>query len=113
MVDWDVNNFSFFSDPFIPVLKRNNLEADLKKSLGEPLKLECVFEGVPTPVIQWYKDDIVITTNDNDTRLQCKDNKETLYIRFLKIEDEGTYRCEARNRLGVAEATTKLKLSKY
>lgn len=103
----------YFLDPFIPKLTENNLKAELKKSLGESLRLECVFDGVPTPEIQWYKDDIpIIITNDNDTRLQFPDNKHYIYMRFLKPEDEGTYKCEAKNRLGVAEASTILKLSK-
>lgn len=77
------------------------------------MRLECGFEGVPTPIVQWYKDDIPIIINENDTRLQCPDNKHYLYISFLKPEDEGTYKCEAKNRLGVAEASTILKLSKF
>lgn len=85
----------------------------MKKSLGEPLRFECVFEGVPTPFIQWYKDDIPIITSDNDTRVQCKDNKNHLIILFLKPEDEGTFKCEAKNRLGVVAAVSKLKLSKF
>lgn len=107
------NNSYYFSDPFIPKLNENNLKPELKKSLGESLRLECVFDGVPTPVIQWYKDDIpIIITNDNDTRVQFPENQQYIYMRFLKPEDEGTYKCEAKNRLGVAEASTILKLSK-
>lgn len=84
----------------------------MKKSLGEPLRLECAFHGVPIPTIEWYKDDEIISLmDDNETRIDMHDNNQILDIKFLKSEDEGTYKCEAINRIGKAERSTLLTIS--
>uniref|UniRef100_A0A672Q8P0 Neural cell adhesion molecule L1-like protein n=1 Tax=Sinocyclocheilus grahami TaxID=75366 RepID=A0A672Q8P0_SINGR len=67
----------------------------LKK--GEELELECIAEGLPTPVVEWIK------MWDNLTNLtQIKNYGKLLTIPNLTDQDEGRYMCKAKNDLGEA-----------
>lgn len=76
--------------------------------IGETVRLECRFSGMPVPAIHWYKDEIPF--EKNDSRIIFHNGNEILYIQFVTIEDAGNYRCEATNRLGVASAQSTLKI---
>lgn len=89
-----------------------NLDAaEMKKSLGEPLRLLCKITGIPEPDIQWFKNDALITNDQNDTRISIYEDKTMLDIKFMKIEDEGEFKCVGTNRIGSAEMTTNLKIT--
>lgn len=40
-----------------PKIEETNLRPNkpMKKALGEPLRLQCMFSGTPVPQISWYK----------------------------------------------------------
>lgn len=75
---------------------------------GESLLMECIFNGLPKPEINWYKDGSVI--EKDDARIKFRNDNQQLYIQFVKIEDEGVYRCSAKNRLGEEYAESTLKI---
>lgn len=97
--------------PQTPLLDTSNLNETSKHSLGEPLVLNCKFLGIPRPNIRWYRDDVEIIEDENDSRISFHDNKTILDIKYIKIEDQGKYKCAASNRLGDAARETTLKIT--
>lgn len=73
--------------------------------------MKCKFAGLPRPTVVWYKDDVEITNDENDTRITLRDNNTVLDIRYIKMEDQGRYRCQASNRLGTDTRETLLKIT--
>ncbi|XP_016392215.1 neural cell adhesion molecule L1-like protein [Sinocyclocheilus rhinocerous] len=67
----------------------------LKK--GEELELECIAEGLPTPVVEWIK-----MWDNLPNRTQIKNYGKLLTIPNLTDQDEGKYMCKAKNDLGEA-----------
>uniref|UniRef100_A0A8C1V9T7 Neural cell adhesion molecule L1-like protein n=1 Tax=Cyprinus carpio TaxID=7962 RepID=A0A8C1V9T7_CYPCA len=67
----------------------------LKK--GEELELECIAEGLPTPVVEWIK-----MLDSLPKRTQIKNYGKLLTIPNLTDQDEGKYMCKAKNDLGEA-----------
>lgn len=101
-----------FIEPQSPEIDFTNMDQkELKKNLGEPLRLQCKFSGIPEPNIRWYKDDLLFEPDVNDTRVGIFERNTMLDIKYIKSEDEGKYRCEGRNRLSTASAMTTLKIS--
>ena len=64
--------------------------------VGDLVTLSCVAKGDPKPLISWIKDDIHLT---NGNRFLVNLSGE-LTIRDIGKNDEGTYRCVARNDIG-------------
>ncbi|XP_044534509.1 neuronal cell adhesion molecule isoform X7 [Gracilinanus agilis] len=65
------------------------------------LSLECIAEGLPTPSINWTKEDGELPIN----RTFYKNFKKTLNIVHVSEADSGRYKCTARNSLGFVEHT--------
>lgn len=84
---------------------------EIRKNLGEPLRLQCTFSGIPVPVVSWYKDGQLFQADANDTRISFNERDTMVDIKFIKMEDEGKYRCEATNRLDSAWEETTLKIT--
>ncbi|XP_077194678.1 neuronal cell adhesion molecule isoform X28 [Paroedura picta] len=63
---------------------------------GNTLMLECIAEGLPTPVIRWIKEGGELPAN----RTFYENFRKTLKIRDITEADSGKYKCLARNRLG-------------
>lgn len=97
-------------DPLMPQVDTTNLNDTTQVSLGEPIRLQCLFTGIPRPSIQWYKDNTLLELDENDSRMVFHENKTLLDIKFVKSDDEGAFKCEASSRLGIASRETKLKI---
>ncbi|XP_066489491.1 neuronal cell adhesion molecule isoform X2 [Tiliqua scincoides] len=65
---------------------------------GNTLMLECIAEGLPTPVIRWIKEGGELPVN----RTFIENFNKTLKIIDISEADSGKYKCMARNRLGSA-----------
>lgn len=100
-------------EPSKPHLIDSNIENGkvLRTVLGERLKLRCNFSGIPHPKISWYKDGVKIVAESNDSRLLTLQDDTVLDFYFIKGEDEGRFKCVAKNRLGSAARETTLKIS--
>lgn len=95
-----------------PEIDISNLDrTEIRKSLGEPLRLQCTFAGIPVPAINWYKDDVLFQPVENQTRISLNERNTLLDVKFIRSEDEGTYRCQGSNRLGSASRVTTLKIT--
>ncbi|XP_075414673.1 neuronal cell adhesion molecule [Tenrec ecaudatus] len=68
---------------------------------GNALSLECIAEGLPTPIIHWIKEDGTLPIN----RTFYKNFRKTLQIIHASEADSGKYQCIAKNALGVIHHT--------
>ncbi|XP_073921130.1 neuronal cell adhesion molecule isoform X29 [Castor canadensis] len=68
---------------------------------GNVLSLECIAEGLPTPIIYWVKEDGTLPIN----RTFYRNFKKTLQIIHVSEADSGNYQCIAKNALGAIHHT--------
>ncbi|XP_015863332.1 neuronal cell adhesion molecule isoform X26 [Peromyscus maniculatus bairdii] len=68
---------------------------------GNVLSLECIAEGLPTPIIYWIKEDGTLPVN----RTFYQNFKKTLQITQVSEADSGNYQCIAKNTLGAVHHT--------
>uniref|UniRef100_A0A8C6F8P6 Neuronal cell adhesion molecule n=1 Tax=Monodon monoceros TaxID=40151 RepID=A0A8C6F8P6_MONMO len=68
---------------------------------GNVLSLECIAEGLPTPIIYWIKEDGTLSIN----RTFYRNFKKTLQIVQVTEADSGNYQCIAKNALGAIHHT--------
>ncbi|MBZ3884466.1 Neuronal cell adhesion molecule [Sciurus carolinensis] len=68
---------------------------------GNVLSLECIAEGLPTPIIYWIKEDGTLPIN----RTFYRNFKKTLQIVHVSEADSGNYQCIAKNALGAIHHT--------
>lgn len=68
---------------------------------GNVLSLECIAEGLPTPIIYWIKEDGTLPIN----RTFYRNFKKTLQIVQVTEADSGNYQCIAKNSLGTIHHT--------
>ncbi|KAG4073862.1 hypothetical protein HA402_014067 [Bradysia odoriphaga] len=96
-------------EPIMPEITDTNLlQSEVELSLGEPHRMFCTVIGLPVPEVNWYKDGVLI---ENDTRISLSPNNQTLDIKYLKIEDDGEFKCIGENRLGSVEKLVNLKIN--
>ncbi|KAE8292435.1 Hemicentin-1 [Larimichthys crocea] len=70
----------------------------LKALIGQRVTLPCVVQGEPTPEISWFHNGLPVGVK----------NTTPLRIQQVSLDDQGTYRCVARNSAG--EETLEIKL---
>ncbi|TKC37885.1 hypothetical protein EI555_009223, partial [Monodon monoceros] len=63
---------------------------------GQPLALECIAEGFPTPTIKWLRPSGPMPAD----RVAYQSHNKTLQLLNVGEEDDGEYRCLAENPLG-------------
>ncbi|XP_055681384.1 platelet-derived growth factor receptor alpha-like isoform X2 [Lutzomyia longipalpis] len=100
-------------EPIAPQLQTTSMEgSEIMKSLGEHLRLECIFAGIPTPKVEWYKDDqLIVYHEDSNSTVDLYDDNTILSIKYIKPEDQGVYKCEGKNKLGSDWQQISLKIS--
>ncbi|XP_052040680.1 neuronal cell adhesion molecule isoform X1 [Apodemus sylvaticus] len=76
-------------------------ESHKEELRGNVLSLECIAEGLPTPVIYWIKEDGTLPVN----RTFYRNFKKTLQITHVSEADSGNYQCIAKNTLGAVHHT--------
>ncbi|KAM7044385.1 neural cell adhesion molecule L1 isoform 2-T3 [Molossus nigricans] len=73
-----------------------NASSHLVALQGQPLVLECIAEGFPTPTIKWLRPSGPMPAD----RVTYENHNKTLYLTDVVEEDDGEYRCLAENSLG-------------
>ncbi|KAM6438009.1 neuronal cell adhesion molecule isoform 14-T15 [Liasis olivaceus] len=98
MSDSDFYGVRFYSER-PPTLLTPAGNASSKIELrGNTLMLECIAEGLPTPLIRWSKEGSDLPVN----RTFFENFHKTLKIIDVSQADSGKYKCMATNRLGSA-----------
>jgi len=80
-------------------IDRSDVELQHSVLVNQSVRLECVVEGVPSPVIAWFKDDRPLADRQT-SRLRVVDNGQKLHISSVELTDGGTYECRAENEAG-------------
>ncbi|KAI4489747.1 hypothetical protein M0804_003929 [Polistes exclamans] len=75
---------------------------------GKTAQLMCLAVGDPKPLIQWYKNDIVIQETKKIKITEDKDGRSILSFNPVKEHDAGIYKVVARNSLGQTVARTRM-----
>ncbi|XP_028613289.1 neuronal cell adhesion molecule isoform X3 [Grammomys surdaster] len=76
-------------------------ESHKEELRGNVLSLECIAEGLPTPIIYWIKEDGTLPAN----RTFYRNFRKTLQIVHVSEADSGSYQCIAKNALGAVHHT--------
>lgn len=71
--------------------------------------IKATVVGNPQPSVTWYKDGIP-TYGSLRADIRSRGNIQFLKLSSVKPEDAGTYKCEAKNRLGSASRTFVVKV---
>ncbi|KAF8795362.1 Muscle M-line assembly protein unc-89 like protein [Argiope bruennichi] len=80
---------------------------------GEKLLLEAIYEGVPEPTIQWFKDDKELK-NKPGLQITCSGGRNTsLFILKSAEADSGRYSCVASNTGGKATSIADVRVKPY
>ena len=69
--------------------------------LGQSGLLNCTARGSPKPVISWTKNGEPLDLDDG--RLEIVENG-SLFLRDVRLNDTGDYKCNATNELGFDES---------
>ncbi|XP_006877252.1 PREDICTED: neural cell adhesion molecule L1 isoform X1 [Chrysochloris asiatica] len=75
-----------------------NSSSHLVALQGQPLVLECIAEGFPTPTIKWLRPSGPMPVD----RVTYQNHNKTLQLVDVGEEDDGEYHCLAENPLGTA-----------
>ncbi|KAM6151864.1 neural cell adhesion molecule L1 [Rhynchocyon petersi] len=75
-----------------------NSSSHLVALQGQPLVLECIAEGFPTPTIKWLR----LSGPMPADRVAYQNHNKTLQLVNVGEEDDGEYHCLAENALGTA-----------
>ncbi|XP_071572462.1 protein Obscurin isoform X5 [Temnothorax nylanderi] len=67
---------------------------------GKPAHLTCLAVGNPKPLIQWFKNDMVIQENNRIKVTEDSDGRSILSFNPTKEHDIGIYKVVARNPIG-------------
>nr|XP_008109887.1 PREDICTED: vascular endothelial growth factor receptor 2 [Anolis carolinensis] len=86
-------------EPVAPTIM-GNLE-NQTTNIGETIQVSCVANGIPSPLITWFKNNETLV---EDSGIILKDGNRNLTIRRVRKEDEGIYTCRACNVLGCTKA---------
>ena len=62
--------------------------------IGNNLTLICTYDGVPTPMIQWFHNDIELM---NDTDITNGNGRSVLLLNNVELGSGGNYTCQAVN----------------
>ncbi|KAM8931068.1 hemicentin-1 [Pelodytes ibericus] len=72
--------------------------SELSVIAGRAANLECKVKGVPFPLIQWFKENRVLSSGDPNIKLLEK--AQLLEIKNSRLSDSGHYKCIATNAAG-------------
>lgn len=75
---------------------------------GKPAQLACLAVGSPKPVIQWYKNDMMVQETNRIKITEDQDGRSILSFNPTKEHDVGSYKVVARNSLGQTVVRTRI-----
>lgn len=99
-----------------PIITSNFNQSTMQQTMGESLKLDCLVSGLPVPSLVWYKNDETFTVDEsaNDDkslqRIMIDNANSSITFSVLRLEDAGTYKCVAWNRVGTDQKSVQLEI---
>lgn len=74
---------------------------------GKPARIECQISGQPKPTVEWFKDSEKVKESK---RVKSESDDETFSLNFqeTELDDEGDYKCVARNEFGSVSSQAEL-----
>ncbi|XP_023221211.1 hemicentin-1-like isoform X2 [Centruroides sculpturatus] len=75
-------------------------EESVQVLINETVSLECEVDAVPEPTIFWFKDGILLTTNEE---YEMTNRNQILHIDSVEQEHKGHYTCVISNAVGTVE----------
>ena len=90
-----------------PAKFTKKLPKEVKVIEGDPLKLEVKVDGDPTPTVAWYYGDKKLKSSEF-IRISGKKITHKLEIDEAFLEDEGFYKCVAKNEFGSDKTETEI-----
>lgn len=99
-----------------PIITSNFNQSTMQQTMGESLKLDCLVSGLPVPSLVWYKNDETFnvdeTANDDKSlqRIMIDNANSSITFSVLRLEDAGTYKCVAWNRVGTDQKSVLLEI---
>ncbi|XP_061563842.1 myosin light chain kinase, smooth muscle-like [Cololabis saira] len=83
---------------------------DVTLPIGATAQLTCLVDGYPQPEVKWLQNDEPVSKSCRVTTEQHGDGLCSLVLTDLKPSDSGVYACRAKNKLGEAMSSAKLKV---
>ncbi|XP_039594681.1 M-protein, striated muscle isoform X2 [Polypterus senegalus] len=80
-----------------------------------PVRLFCTVEGYPSPIVKWFKDDVIIdqTSEPGKYRIESKYGVHSLLIYRCSIHDTAQYTAVATNVHGQASTNAAVIVKRY
>ncbi|XP_043238277.1 obscurin-like isoform X8 [Amphibalanus amphitrite] len=75
---------------------------------NQPCELSCMAVGEPRPIVQWFRNDIVISESKRIKIIEEDDGRSRLQLQPASDFDQGVYKVVARNSVG--QTVTKCRL---
>ena len=73
--------------------------------------IQCIFEGLPTPIVVWSHDGSMLTDGSNDITIATSNTSSTLTVATIMANETGNYTCMVSNLLGSVTASSLLQIS--
>lgn len=80
------------------------------KEYSKQVQMECLFSGLPTPKLTWYKNNVTFIPLTK--RVTISNNNTLLEFIVLERDDTGDYICLASNRVGSETKLFKLEVDR-
>lgn len=75
---------------------------------GDPAQLACLAVGDPKPIIQWFKNDMVVQEGNRVKIMEDDEGRSILSFNPAREHDIGIYKVVARNKVGQTVARTRI-----
>ena len=82
-----------------PVINDSRHVEDVSVTVGQSIYLNCMVDGIPTPEVQWFRGDELLTYQISPNH-RVYDNNRQLQIHNAQLVDSGGYTCKAGNVAG-------------
>ncbi|CAH1789060.1 unnamed protein product [Owenia fusiformis] len=81
---------------------------DTAYSVGDYVTLKCRIVGSPHPSVTWYRNEELLHSGGRVRCTYTSDGRASLTVLSAKPNDEGIYKCVARNKLGRVSCRARL-----
>ena len=88
----------------------NALPATHTVPKGTSILMTCTIRGSPDPTVTWFRRDKALSHEDTDVTIERDGDECCLSINQCEPQDEGSYSCTIKNRIGQTTCSTNLEV---